>query len=150
MSKITDIVSTLAKPEAERLGLALWDVEFVREGPHWILRVSIDHPDGVSTDMCEAMSRALDPLLDEADPIEQSYILEVASAGLERTLKRDSDFQQFLGHPVELHFYTPQNRSKELLGKLTAHDGQRITVLSDSGEQSFSMKDVAGVRLRLT
>ena len=149
MQKITETVTGLALPVVSALGLALWDVEFQREGPHWVLRVVIDHADGVTTEHCEAVSRALDPLLDEADPIAQSYILEVASAGLERALKRPSDFAQFMGRLVELRFYSPQNGTKEVLGHLRAYENESIVIGTASGELRFALKDVAGVRLRL-
>ncbi len=78
--KITDLVAEMARPIAEAQGCSLWDVEYVREAGQWFLRVYIDKEGGVSIDDCEAVSRALDPLLDEADPIEQSYNFEVSSA----------------------------------------------------------------------
>ena len=149
MKKVTEIVWALAAPVVEALNLSLWDVEFLREGAHWVLRVVVDGAEGVTTDQCEAVSRALDPLLDEADPIEQGYILEVASAGLERSLKRPSDFARFLGHLVELRFYKPKDGRKELLGRLRAHGDGAVVVETEQGEKTFDMKDVAGVRLRL-
>ena len=97
MSKITDRVFALAKPVVENEGCSLWDVEYVREAGSWYLRVYIDKEGGVSIDDCERISRALDPLLDEADPIPDSYVFEVGSAGAERELKRPSDFEQFMG-----------------------------------------------------
>jgi ribosome maturation factor RimP len=149
LSKVTDRVTELVTAPAQRLGLEIWDVEFQREGPRWVLRVVIDHPDGVSIDQCEALSRAIDPLLDEADPIPQSYVLEVTSAGLERALKRDSDFRRFLGHAVEVGLYKPHDGRREYLGELISHDGQWLTIREDGTERKFPMGDVAGVRLRL-
>ena len=96
MSKITDKVSALAVPVVEQAGCTLWDVEYVREAGTWYLRIYIDKEGGVSIDDCEHISRALDPILDEADPIPDSYVFEVGSAGIERELKRPRDFEMFM------------------------------------------------------
>ena len=96
MSKITDKVTELALPIVEARGCSLWDVEYVREAGAWYLRVYIDKDGGVDIDDCESISRALDPILDEADPIPESYTFEVGSAGCERELKRQSDFEKFM------------------------------------------------------
>ena len=143
MSKIADKVSALARPVAENLGLSLWDVEFLREGGRWVLRILIDHPGGVSIQNCEDMSRAIDPILDEVDPIEQSYVLQVSSAGLERPLKRPSDFERFMGARIEVRLYSPLDGRKEFEGNLTGYDGQTVTL--DTG-QAFPMDKVAQVR----
>ena len=88
MSKITDRVSALAKPIVEEEGCSLWDVEYVREAGTWYLRVFVDKEGGLSIDDCERISRRLDPLLDEEDPVPDSYVFEVGSAEAERELKR--------------------------------------------------------------
>lgn len=95
MSKLTDAVLALAEPVAAQQGCEIWDVEYVKEAGSRYLRVYIDKPDGVSIQDCEDFSRALDPILDEADPIPDSYIFEVSSAGAERQLKRPSDLRAF-------------------------------------------------------
>ena len=100
MSKITQTVWALAQPVVERHGCELWDVEYVTEAGTRYLRVYIDKPEGVGIDDCEAVSRELDVLLDEADPIPDSYVFEVSSAGAERELKRPSDFVRFMGSQV--------------------------------------------------
>ncbi len=150
MNKVVEIVSGLAKPVVEARGCELWDVEFVREAGQWYLRVFIDREGGVSIDDCEAVSRALDPLLDEADPIEQSYTFEVSSAGVERALKRPGDFQRFMGAYVCVRLYRAVDGVKEILGHLEGYDNGRVTVRTDSGElRSFDGPEVAGVRLRM-
>ena len=98
--KITEQVWQFAEPLVQAQGCSLWDVEYVREGGEWFLRLYIDKDGGVDIDDCEAVSRAVDPVLDEKDPIPESYRFEVCSAGLERVLKRPSDFERFLGEPV--------------------------------------------------
>jgi len=143
MSKVAEKAAALARPVAEGLGLSLWDVEFLREGNRWVLRVFIDHPGGVSIQHCEDMSRALDPILDEHDPIEQSYVLQVSSAGLERPLKRPSDFERFMGAKVEVKLYSPLDGRKEFEGNLSGYDGKTVAL---EGGQSFPMNKVAQVR----
>ena len=105
MKKITDVVWELAEPVVREHGCQLWDVEYVREAGQWYLRLYLDKDGGVDILDCEAISRRVSDLLDEADPIEGSYTLEVGSAGAERALKRPSDFQRFLGSPVLVKLY---------------------------------------------
>ena len=105
MAKVTEIVEKLAAPVVEQAGCQLWDVEYVREAGQWYLRLYLDKPGGVDIMDCEAVSRAVSDLLDEADPIEGSYVFEVSSAGAERPLKRPRDFAQFMGSPVLLKLY---------------------------------------------
>ena len=102
MAKVTELVAALAAPIAEQNGCTLWDVEYVREAGQWFLRVYIDKPEGISINDCEAVSRPLSDALDEADPIEGSYVLEVSSAGADRPLKKPANFQQFLGAEVDV------------------------------------------------
>ncbi len=144
MSKIESIVTNLALPVIEAQGLELWDVEYVTEGGQRYLRVFLDSPNGVDIDQCEAVSRALDPILDEADPIPDSYIFEVGSAGIERALKRPSDFERFMGEKVEVKLYISVDGSKSWVGILEAYDNGDVTV---DGHR-FEKKTIAGVRLR--
>ncbi len=147
MSKITDQVWQLAEPVAQQFGLHIWDVEYVREGADWFLRVYIDKNGPVDISDCENVSRALDPILDEKDPIPDSYTFEVCSAGCERVLKRPRDFQQFLGSKVLLRLYRPRDGRKEYIGVLK--DYQNGTVSLSMGEQimNFTPEETAMVRL---
>ncbi|MDR0670968.1 MAG: ribosome maturation factor RimP [Oscillospiraceae bacterium] len=147
MGKVERMVTALAAPAVAAAGCELWDVEFVREGGRAVLRVYIDRAGGVGTQHCEAVSRALDPLLDEADPIEGSYTLEVSSAGLERPLRRGSDFVRFIGHTVSVRLYAPRGGVREFVGTLSGHDGQTVTL--DGGALAFDKKDIALVRLHV-
>lgn len=149
MSKITDTVWALAEPIAEANGCTVWDVEYVREAGSWFLRVYIDNPDGVSINQCEAVSRQLDPILDEKDPIPTSYTFEVSSAGLERALKRPSDFARFMGSPVAVHLYRPLEGRKEYTGRLLRYEDGAVTILDGETERTFAPKETAGVRLRM-
>lgn len=149
MSKITDAVWALAEPVAERNGCRIWDVEYVKEAAEWFLRVYIDKEGGINITDCEAVSRELDPILDEADPIETAYTFEVSSAGAERALKRPSDFEEFMGSLVELRLYAPKSGSKEQLGNLAAYEDGDITIIQNGNPVKFEKNEVAAVRLRL-
>lgn len=151
MKKITELVAELAAPAVEKVGCTLWDVEYVREGGTWYLRLYLDKPGGVDILDCENVSRAVEPLLDEADPIEGSYTFEVSSAGAERALKRPQDFAQFLGSPVTVRLYKAQDGRKEFAGVLKAYDPAdgSVTVTVGAQEMTFSKNDVALVRLRV-
>ena len=150
MKKIVDTVSRLARPVVERHECQLWDVEFVKEGGQWYLRVYIDKPEGVSIDDCEAISRELDGILDEADPIPNSYTFEVSSAGAERALKRPSDFEQFMGPDVEVKLYGSKNGQKESVGKLRGYDGGAVEIESGRETLRFEKQEVAQVRLHIS
>ena len=149
MSKIVDLVTELARPVAEKHGCELWDVEYVREGGQRYLRVFIDNDAGVSIDQCEAVSRELDVLLDEADPIPESYIFEVSSAGAERALRRPSDFAKFIGHKVAVRLYSAKDGRKEHYGTLLAYRDGDVEVDTPAGPVTFRKNEVAGVRLRI-
>ena len=149
MAKVTELTAGLARPIAEENGCALWDVEYVKEAGTWFLRVYIDKEGGVDIDDCEAVSRRLSDALDEADPIEGSYTLEVSSAGLDRTLKKPEHFAAFLGSEVDVKLYRPLEGRKEHTGVLRAYDAESgaVTVETAAGERTFPKKDVAQVRL---
>lgn len=130
MSKITEKVEALAKPVVEDEGCELWAVEYVREAGSWYLRVLIDKDGGVGIDDCERISRRLDPILDEADPIPESYVFEVGSAGAERELKRPSDFEPYIGSEIEVKLYQPYQGKKSYVGTLEAYEDGDVTVSS--------------------
>ncbi len=147
--KITEQVWQFAQPLVEANGCTLWDVEYVREGGEWFLRLYIDKDGGVDINDCEAVSRAVDPVLDEKDPIPESYRFEVCSAGLERVLKRPSDFAQFMGTPVLVRLYRPRDGRKEFAGTLSGYDDGRVTVTVNGTPIIFEKSEVALVRLRV-
>lgn len=147
--KITDQVAAFAQPIVEEHGCSLWDVEYLREGSDYILRLYIDKEGGVDISDCEAVSRAVDPILDEKDPIPGSYQFEVCSAGLERALKRPQDFERFLGSPVTVKLYRPHNGLKEIPGILRGYEDGRVTVEAGKETITFEKSQVALVRLRV-
>jgi len=149
--KVTELTAQLAAPAIAEQGCTLWDVEYVKEAGTWYLRVLLDKEGGVDILDCEAISRKLDVLLDEADPIEGSYTLEVGSAGAERALKRPSDFERYLGSPVLVKTYRNMDGRKEFAGHLKAYDAETgaVTITMGTQELTFTKKDTALVRLRV-
>ncbi|MEA4965095.1 MAG: ribosome maturation factor RimP [Oscillospiraceae bacterium] len=148
--KITEIIWQLAQPAAEAQGCTIWDVEYVREGAEWFLRITLDKDGGVDIADCEAVSRAMDPILDEKDPLPSSYTFEVCSAGLERALKRPGDFQKFMGSDVLVRLYCSREGRKEFAGVLRGYEDGRVTVDCGQTSYTFEKNEVALVRLRVT
>jgi len=151
LKKITDLTAELAAPAIAEAGCTLWDVEYVREAGTWYLRLYLDKEGGVDILDCEAVSRAVEPLLDAADPIEGSYTFEVSSAGAERALKRPGDFAQFLGSPVTVRLYRNRDGRKEFAGVLKSRDDATgaVTVTVGREEMTFEKDEIALVRLRV-
>ena len=149
MKKIAETVRELAEPVVLEHGCTLWDVEYVREAGQWYLRLYIDKDGGVDILDCEAISRRVSDILDEVDPIESSYIFEVGSAGAERALKRESDFERFMGSPVTLKTYKPRDGRKEFAGTLTGYDGGAVTITAGGEPLRFAKEEIALVRLRV-
>ena len=147
--KITDIVAQFAEPIVVAHGCSLWDVEYVREGSERFLRLYIDKDGGVDITDCEAISRAVDPILDEKDPIAESYHFEVCSAGLERALKRPGDFERFMGSNITVKLYRPRNGLKEIPCVLKGYDNGQVTVEAGKETITFAKSEVALVRLRV-
>ncbi len=147
--KVTDLVASFARPIVEEHGCELWDVEYVREGADYFLRLYIDKEGGVDINDCEAISRAVDPVLDAHDPIQDSYHFEVCSAGLERALKRPSDFARFMGSTITVKLYRPRNGLKEIAGVLRGYEDGCVTVEAGKEIITFQKSEVALVRLRV-
>ena len=128
---VAERVRELAEPLADELGIWVWDVEFVKEGARRVLRITVDSENGIDINDCEKLHRAIDPLLDEADLIEDQYYLEVSSPGIERELKNDIHIEACEGWDVEVKLYAPQNGSKLFRGVLMP--------LGENGEISISV-----------
>ncbi|MBP3415425.1 MAG: ribosome maturation factor RimP [Clostridia bacterium] len=151
-SKGGNTVSTVTKialPVAQQLGLDLWDVRFEKEGASWYLRIFIDKPEGINIDDCERMSKAVDPLIEEADPIDQSYFLEVCSPGIERELRRPEHFEKMAGREVCVKFFRPlEDGTKDVIADLVAlRDGNIVLADLDGVEFEIPKKDVSSVCL---
>ncbi|NLB80044.1 MAG: ribosome maturation factor RimP [Clostridiaceae bacterium] len=138
---VPEIVKVLAEPIVESFGLELVDVEYVREGANWYLRVYIDKDGGVSLEDCEAVNKPLGEKLDEVDPIPQSYIFEVSSPGVERPFKRSQDYIRAIGHKVLIKFYAPVDGSKTAEGILNAYNIDSVTITTESTETKTYMLD---------
>ena len=147
MAKVTEVVAALAAPVVEEHGCTLWDVEYVKEAGEWFLRLYIDKAEGVSINDCEAISRVVSDLLDEADPIEGSYTFEVSSAGLERALKKPEHFARFSGQEVQVRLYRPREGQKDFVGLLRAYADGDVTLEVGGAPMEFAKKDIALVRL---
>ena len=128
MSKVIDTVNQLVTPIVEEMGLELVDIEYVKEGKDWFLRVFIDKPAGIDIEECGLVSEKLSEKLDESDPITQNYFLEVSSPGAERPLKKKQDFEKAIGKNVYIKTYEPLNDEKEFEGVLVEFDGSNVTV----------------------
>ena len=143
-------VWALCEPIVLELGLSLWAVRYVKEGADWYRRIFIDKPEGVNINACEAVSRAVNDPLDELDPIENAYCLEVCSPGIERELIRDEHFEQFIGADIMVKMLRPiEGVGREFDGVLKAYDNGEVTVEDHSGENqlTFNKKEAAWVKL---
>ena len=143
-AKVWDI----AEPIANELGLKLWDVRFLKEGAEWYLRVFIDKDGGVSIDDCVDMSHALDKPLDEHDPIDRSYCLEVSSPGVERELSLDEHFEVCLGKSIKVKLIRPVDNQREFVGTLESFDGSDFVLrLDDEKAMVINKKETANIKL---
>lgn len=138
----------LIMPLIEKNHFELVDVEFVKEGSNWYLRLYVDKKGGITIDDCELVSRAMSDILDRENYIEESYILEVSSPGLGRPLKKDKDFIRSMGEEVEIRLYKPVGKQKEFTGILKDFDKNSVTIELENGEDKiFNRNDIALIRL---
>ena len=144
--KVTELTAQLAAPAIAEQGCTLWDVEYVKEAGEWFLRVYIDREGGVDITHCEAVSRPLSDLLDEVDPIQNSYTFEVSSAGLDRVLRKPEHYEACKGQLVDVKLYRPMEGRKEYTGTLNGFVDGNVTV----DDKTFEKKDVAQVRLHVS
>jgi len=143
-------IEQIVLPITQANDLELVDVEYVKEGGEFFLRIYIDKEDGVSLNECELVTRALNPILDEKDPIKDNYYLEVSSPGLDRPLKKDKDFVKYQGRDVEIKLYKSIDGSKLHEGELVGlTEEKNIKVIIDNKEVEFNKKDVALIRLAI-
>lgn len=147
--KITEQVRQFAEPAVLAQGCTLWDVEYVREGGEWFLRLYLDKDGGVDINDCEAVSRAVDPILDEKDPIPDSYHFEVCSAGLERPLRTPDHFAWAMGRDVTVKLYRPKDGAKEFTGTLAGYEDGQVTLDTAGGRRVFEKSETALVHLHL-
>ena len=143
-------IEKLVLPITDANNWELVDVEYVKEGGEFFLRIYIDKEGGVSLNECEVVTRTLNPILDEKDPIKDNYFLEVSSPGLDRPLKKEKDFIRYKGRDVEIKLYKPINGAKMHEGELVGlTEDNNIKVIIDNEEVEFNKKDVALIRLAI-
>lgn len=136
---VAGVVRELVTPIAEEMGFFIWDVEFVKEGADKYLRITLDNEEGININDCESFHRAIDPVLDEADPISESYILEVSSPGIERELKYPEHIEACEGWDVEVRLYAPRNGAKQFRGVLIGYD-EEDNIAVEIGEETVTFK----------
>lgn len=139
-------VENLIAPTVTAMGYDLWDVRFLKEGASWYLRIFIDKPEGIDINDCTDVSHAVDPLLDEADPIDKAYYLEVCSPGLERELTRPEHFVKMTGKEINVHLYRPVSDRRDFCGTLLSFDGG-IRLSEDGRELYFEKGSFSSVKL---
>jgi len=143
---IAEQVRTLVTPVADELGYVIWEVEYVKEGADYVLRITIDNEAGITIDDCERMTHAVNPVIDAADPIEEAYLLEVSSPGIERELTRDEHFAACAGERVEVRLFAPVDGSRVWTGILGGLDGEgNVTVDVMGTTRTFARKDIAKI-----
>lgn len=148
-SDIEKRTEELVIPIIEEGNFELVDVEYVKEGVNWYLRVYADKEGGINIDDCVFISRALEQKLDEENFLEDAYILEVSSPGLGRALKKDKDFKRSLGEEVEIKLYKAIDKQKEFTGFLKSYDEKNIVVDIEGEDFTFARKDIANIHLAI-
>ncbi len=147
---IESTITQYLEPITKELGYEIVDVEYVKEVETWYLRVYIDKPGGIAVNDCEVVSRALDVVLDEKDPIQGAYILEVSSPGLDRPIKKAADFNRSIGKIIEIKLFQNRDKKKEFQGELQSFEDNLVTIVTDKDETiSFELKDIALARLAI-
>ena len=143
---IASVVEALITPVAQELGYYIWDVSYVKDGTEWFLKITIDSENGIDIEDCEKMSRAIDPILDEADPIPDAYRLEVSSPGIEREIKTDFHLSKCIGETLEVKLYAPLDGKKSVIGELKEYDDENVTI--DDGEKiTIPRKSIAKMNI---
>lgn len=147
MANSAERVYELIKDAVEAEGVRLWDVRFLKEGASWYLRVFIDKPEGISIDDCTNVSHAIDPIIDEADPIDVSYYLEVCSPGIERELTRSRHYEESLGKQVRLKLYQAYDGKKEITGTLEDVTEENVTLVTEGNALTVERKNISKANL---
>lgn len=146
-NKIEQQVLEFLKPIAKENGVYVWDIEFKKEGPSYVLRIFLDREGGIFIEDCEKVSRALSEVLDEKDPIPQEYMLEVSSAGLDRALKQDFHFEKCLDKNVDVKLFAPIDGEKEFTACLKGYEGGIVTLYKDNKAMDLPLDKISQIRL---
>jgi len=142
MAKVEESVLKCIEPKVNELGYEIYDIEYVKEGMNWYLRIYIDNEVGISIEDCETVSRAIDGLIDELNPIKTPYSLEVSSPGIERVLRKDEHFNKYIGTEVEVSLFKPLNGEKKIKGVLKAFNDQEVRI----DDFNIDRKDISVVK----
>lgn len=142
---IASEVESLLTPVIEGLGYAVWDVQFRKVGADFTLTVTIDSEDGISIDDCELVHRTIDPLLDEADPIDVAYILEVSSPGIEREIRTDAHIVACMGEEIEAKLFAPLNGSRVFVGRIAGYEGGVLRLATEGGEVEIPRASISAM-----
>lgn len=145
-NKIEAQVLEFLEPIAAEANVEIWDIEFKKEGPNHVLRVYLDSDDGISLDDCEKVSRALEAVLDEKDPIPQAYLLEVSSAGLDRAIKYEEHFKKCMGKKVDVKLFAPMDGMKEFSAELGGFDGKTVTFKINGEAKTLPLDKISSIR----
>ncbi len=150
MPNIKTKVEEIVRPLAESLGYEYIETEFAKQGKDWVLTIFIDSPSGIGLEDCEKVSRAVDPLLDENNFIEQKYYLCVSSIGLDRPLKTERDFERNMGKCVDIKLYKPMDGKKEYSGQVTGYTKEDIEITeADGTKHTINLKEAAKISLHI-
>ncbi len=144
--KVEELTAELAQPILDRNGFELIDCEYVKVGQEYTLTLYIDKPGGITLDDCELVSRELEVMLDEADPIENEYILSVSSPGLDRALKTEKDFKRNIGKKIYIKTYRAIGKKKEFVAVLSAYDDDTVTITLDKKETRLNRGEIAVIK----
>ena len=143
---IAERVEALVEPCITELGYLIWDVEYVKEGAEWYLRITLDSENGIDIDDCEKVSRAINPIIDEADPIEDFYYLEVSSPGIERELKTEEHISLSVGQKVEAKLFAAMDGAKSLIGTLSGFEDGKVTISDGEKETSLELSQISKLK----
>ena len=143
---IKDTVREIIEPTVNELGYRIWDITYTKIGADYHLEITIDSDEGIFIQDCEKVSRAIDPLLDEANPIEDFYYLEVSSPGIERELRTEEHISLSIGEKVEIKLFAPKNGIKSIVGILSSFENGEITVLCDAESYTFAKSDISKIK----
>ena len=147
MAGVADKVFSLVEETVKAQNVKLWDVRFQKEGANWYLRIIIDSEAGISIDDCTNVHHAVDPILDEADPIDRSYYLEVCSPGLERELTRDEHYEAMVGQKIKIKLYKARDGVKEFGGILKMGNKEKVVIEAQDTEIEFARSEISSCRL---
>ncbi|HOP10675.1 MAG TPA: ribosome maturation factor RimP [Oscillospiraceae bacterium] len=149
-ARVAVTVRELMEPVAKQCGVSIWDVEYLKEGGNFVLRVTIDRAEGIDTDLCYQFTELANPVIDEADPINGSYCFEVSSPGLDRKLRLPEHFTASIGREVELRTIRPVDGRRDFTGILTGFSDGVISLETDGEEKLFPLRETAYTKWRFT